>query len=278
MLLSVSARWNKWVPRGKGAFPRLLGRTLGRFVSSYYVTTKYGAYLAIEPSSLDIYTHLINHEGTWNEHVFDACKAFMRKGDVFYDIGANIGYMSVEMAKLYEGQVTIISFEPQPLLAHAIAVSSKLNDFDKVYVFDVMVGARQGEADLYIGSHSIHASSVAREKNSKRLKRQVVTVDSMVAAGCIPPPGTVKIDIEGGELSALLGARNTIARHHPCIIFESDTNMDRFEYSRKDIIELINQIAPYNFFFITGTECSLLRLNNENLSLDYTDILAMPRQ
>lgn len=277
LLLSIAMRWNKYAPLGKGAFPRLLGRLLGPMVSKNYVTTKYGAYLAIEPSSLDVYTHLINNERTWNEHVFDACRALMKKGSVFYDIGANIGYMSIEMAKIFDGQVEIISFEPQPSLAHVIALSSKLNGFDKISVFDVMLGDQPGEADLYVGSHSIHASSVAREKHSKCIKRQVATVDSLVEAGCIPPPDTIKIDIEGGELSALAGAKKTIASHRPSIIFESDENMERFGYSRKDIIDSINRMAPYDFFFITGKECKLLEITEEKLSLNYSDILAKPR-
>jgi FkbM family methyltransferase len=276
LALSIASLWNKWAPRGKGAFPRLLGRLLASTVNNHYVTTKYGAYLAIDPSSLDVYSYLINNGRTWNEHVFDACRSFLEKGSVFYDIGANIGYMSIEMAKVFEDQVQIISFEPQPSLAHVIALSSKLNRFNNLYVFDSMIGERLGEADLYVGSHSIHASAVARELHSKHLKRTVVTLDFMVDTGCISPPSVIKMDIEGGELSALSGARKTIALYRPHIIFESDVNMERFGYSRLDVIELIKGIAPYDFFFISGKKCELIKLKEENLSLQYNDILAKP--
>ncbi len=275
--LSIAALWNKWAPRGKGALPRLLGKLFGATISNSYISTKYGAYLAIEPSSLDVYVHMINHGKTWNEHVFDACKKFLKNGDVFYDIGANVGYMSIEIATIFKDQVEIISFEPQPLLAHAIALSSKLNEFNNLYVFDLMLGEKRGEADLYIGSHSIHASAVAREKHSVRIKRPVATVDFMVETGCIPPPNVIKLDIEGGELSALSGARKTIASYRPHIIFESDENMERFGYSRKDIMDQIKRMGPYDFFFISGINCEIIEFKEENSSLRYSDILAKPQ-
>lgn len=144
-------------------------------------------------------------------------------------------------------------------------------------MFDLMLGDTRKEADLYVGSHSIHASTVARENNSVCIKRSVVTLDSMVQAGCIPPPNVIKMDIEGGELAALSGARETISTYRPHIIFESDENMERFGYSRKDIIDLIKGMSSYDFYFVSGTNCELIEVNEENFSLLYSDILAKPK-
>lgn len=71
----------------------------------------------------------------------------------FYDIGASVGYISIEMASvLKKGRV--IAFEPQPAL---------------VDVFQVMLGDKPGDSALYVGSHSIHASAMAREAGSQKL-------------------------------------------------------------------------------------------------------------
>jgi hypothetical protein len=54
---------------------------------------------------------------------------------------------------------------------------------------------------------------------------EVVSLDSLVAAGTIPPPNVLKIDTEGAELQVVEGARATIARHRPAIVCElHDTN------------------------------------------------------
>ena len=54
---------------------------------------------------------------------------------------------------------------------------------------------------------------------------RVVSIDSLVARGEIPPPDVLKIDTEGAELQAIEGARATIAEHRPAIVCElHDTN------------------------------------------------------
>jgi FkbM family methyltransferase len=277
-LIVILARlWNKYIPKAKGWFPRFIGWLFCKRLNNYFIKTKHGAYLVIEPHSLDIYTHVLNHGRTWNEPVLDACTGFLSNGDVFYDIGANIGYISLETAKLFKDKVFIISFEPQPLLANVIALSIKLNGFDNIKVFDLMVGRNHGLTDLFVGSHSIHASSVAREKQSICIKREITTIDEMVIKGSIPPPNVIKMDIEGGEKDALLGSTKTISTFKPYIIFESDINMKRFDYSRKDVLDLINSISSYDFFFISGEKGKFIKIEETNLSLGYSDILAIPK-
>ncbi|MCX7113659.1 MAG: FkbM family methyltransferase [Proteobacteria bacterium] len=276
LILVIAKLWNKYANRGKGFVPRFFGNLFRETLNKIIIRTKHGARLAIEPSSLEVYTHMLNHGNTWNEHVFDACKTSLGNEGVFYDIGANVGYMSIEMAKIFGEKVSVIAFEPQPLLAHAIALSSKLNKFENVKVFDLMLGETIGEANLYVGSHSIHASGVAREKNSTCIKRSVTTIDYMIEASLIPPPNVIKLDIEGGELAALSGARKTIISYRPHIIFESDENMERFGYTRNDVINLIKTMGIYDFFFISGTNCELIECANDNSSFAYSDILAKP--
>jgi FkbM family methyltransferase len=275
VVFGAARLWNKYAPRGKGAIPRLLGRTLGKNLQ-VYVSTAGGARLAVQPSSLDVYVDIVNHGGVWNEHVFTTCASLLEKGHVFWDVGANVGYMSIEMARKFQDEVHVFSFEPQPVLSHIIAVSAALNDFSNVKVFETMLGDVDGEAELYVGSHAIHASARPREKHSKRVTRCVVTIDSLVQTAQVMAPHVIKMDIEGGELSALLGAKDVISTHKPHIIFETDENMIRFGYERKDILQLLSECAPYEFYFIDKNG-SLIPVGPFNLNAPYSDILATIR-
>lgn len=267
--------WVKHVPRGKGCVPRWIGRHFCA-QDKVFVRTASGMKLAVEPGNLDVYTYISSQGGSWDDHVVHACKSLISGEGVFYDIGASVGYISIEMAAgLKRGRV--IAFEPQPALAENVVRSALLNGFDHLEVLQVMLGDKCGDSALYVGSHSIHASAMAREAGSQELPCSMTTIDSLVASGAIPPPDAIKIDVEGAELLVFSGARETIRKHRPHIIFESDENMDRYGYRRSDIIGLLGSLCPYDFYFVTAKR-ERIPIASENMeSRLHADVLAVPR-
>lgn len=252
-LMRTAVALNRLLPRGKGAIPRAIGRLIRADLHSYFICTRHGARLAVEPSSLDVYAAIVNSGRTWNWHVMAACAAVLRPGNTLYDIGANIGFMSMELSRLFaaastDKQLKVVAFEPLPQLAEAIRASARLNVFDAVQVRAEIVTARPGTAELFVGTHSIHASTRPRERRSEVLRLPAVTIDSLVGSGKIAPPNVIKIDVEGGELAAFQGAASTLRQHAPHIVFESDVNTARFSYTRKNLLDFLCSVAPYRFF------------------------------
>ena|SRR2546426_7930676 len=103
----------------------------------------------------------------------------------------------------------------------------------------------------------------------------VVALDDLVGTGSIPPPDVIKVDVEGGERDVFAGAVRTIGAHMPFIIFESDVNMRRFGYGRRELVADITRIANYDFMFVAGDELIAI---GANLDCDtYSDLIAVPR-
>ena len=100
VLFSLALALAKTMPRGKSFFPRWLGRLCGKN-DQLTVRTASGALLAVDPANWDIYTNLLLKGGMWDKPVIEACLACLHPGDVFYDLGANIGYMSIEAAGVF---------------------------------------------------------------------------------------------------------------------------------------------------------------------------------
>lgn len=260
-------------PRGRGAVPRLIGKYFGRRMKTT-IRTASGAYLAVEPSCLDVYAAICAAGGTWESRVLNACLLAIKKGDVFFDIGANVGFMSIEVATRRQGSVEVIAFEPIPALARSILRSARINGANNVHVMSTMLGSTTGKAELFIPSHSIHASAIARESSAYAVTCPMTTVDELVRDGTLPPPNVIKIDVEGGELEVFRGASEVISTHAPTIIFEADVNMERFAYSLRDLTALLSANVPYKFFGI-GRDDSLIELLSPDTRL-CTEFIAVP--
>lgn len=273
--MTMARLWVAVSPRGKGWVPRWIGRHLCAG-DRVFTRTLHGAKLAVAPSSLDVYTYIESQGNSWDAHVVDACLAVVGTDGVFYDIGASVGYISVEVAARLEGAGAVIAFEPQAALAANIAISARLNGFTHLKVFQAMLGERAGEGVLHVGSHSIHASAIARERGSAKVRCAMTTLDALVMGGAIPPPSMMKLDVEGAELSVFSGARRTIALHRPHLLFESDENMQRFGYRRRDVLDLLDSLCEYRYFFVTAAGARI-PLTAETLEdRQHADVLAVP--
>jgi FkbM family methyltransferase len=243
--------WMKYAPRGKGWVPRRIGRSLGRGMTCA-IRTRADALLAVDPANLDFYCQVQLQHGVWEQDVLDACLRVIRPGDVFYDIGANAGIVTIDVARTFGEDVTVHAFEPQPTLADSLTVSIELNRFTRAQVHRLLLGDTPGEADLHVADHGVHSSLVSREAGATRLRCRMETIDGLVSTGALPPPSVIKIDVEGAELRVLQGARTTFRARPPAIVFEADDNMARFGYAHRELFGVLRECADYSFHRIDG--------------------------
>lgn len=243
--------WMKYAPRARSWVPRRIGRIVGRGMTCA-IRTRAGALLAVDPVNLDFFCHVHLHDGVWEEGVLDACLRVTRPGDVFYDIGANAGIVAIDVARTFGGDVTVHAFEPQPTLVSSLRISIALNAFTRTQVHRLLLGDTSGEVDLYVADHGVHSSLVAREAGATRLTCRMETIDGLVAAGTLPLPSVIKMDVEGAELRVLQGAANTLRAKPPVIVLEADDNMTRFGYTHRELFGLLREFANYSFHRIDG--------------------------
>lgn len=243
-------------PRGKGALPRAIGRALRPWVH-HSMKTRHGALLPIVAESLDVYTSMLMQGNSWDYWVFRAMNERTRSGAVVYDVGANVGYLSVELAWVRKGDgVTVVAFEPQPRLADNVRFASELNGLGNLTVHQAAVGATDDRIPFFFTSHAVHATAGRPGEAASKRDVDQVRIDTMVAQGRIPPPSGIKIDIEGYEMSALLGARETISRFRPWVIFEYSWATIDAGLSRGDFVQYFAECGEYRCLGLGGQELS----------------------
>ncbi len=142
------------------------------------------------------------------------------KNKVVYDIGANIGIMSLAYSK-YASRV--YAFEPNSHSVSIIKKTLKMNLIKNVEVFNYAIGEKQSVEKLVVhnkkrGSGSLNKNFIEDfEKNgfNEYFEVKVVDLDSFIKKQNISPPGFIKIDTEGYEMNVLKGMVNTIEKYHP---------------------------------------------------------------
>lgn len=279
VLLPLLRLWSRHARRGSAALPTFLGRHL--LVNRKYVLrSPTDALYAVEPSDLGSYLAVACGGARYPAHVLETCIRHLARPGVFYDIGANLGYVTIEVARAYREGVDIIAFEPQSGLAEKLVISAHLNGVGEVKVFSCLIGDDHGSRrQLFLPLNSAHASMISRGSRASVATRDMASIDGLVASGAMPPPTLMKIDVEGAELMALRGARQVCAKHRPFIVFESDDNMRRFDYAKTDVFEIIRSFADYRFYDIVpdnrGGLRGLLPLTSPEKS-QQDDILAVP--
>jgi FkbM family methyltransferase len=133
----------------------------------------------------------------WPE--MQAWKRLLGPGDLFIDVGANVGVYSLWAADL---GARVIAVEPDPIAANRLRVNVGLNPGVDVAVVEAAAAERVGMTTLTVGLDA---------ENRLGGERQIraITLDSI--AGSEPVVHGVKIDVEGAERLVLEGARGLLA-------------------------------------------------------------------
>jgi len=158
----------------------------------------------------------------WEELQF--CLRFLRPGDHFVDVGANVGVFSTLVGTRLPG-VRITAIEPFPPVREDLEANLALNDL-KIAVVDSAVSDTAGEATFEILDRDV-LNRLAPEgvTGSRGISVPVTTLDELVGDD---PPALIKIDVEGSELLVMQGARRLLTDVAPVLLFEHAGHSQHF--------------------------------------------------
>lgn len=142
----------------------------------------------------------------------------LQPGDLFIDCGANIGLWTLVAAARVGESGHIVSYEPNPSTVKRLKANIRRNNMENIVsVIEAAAGSTTGLARFDAGA----AHNLGHLDGSGDLVVPVVTLDRTVTVtGRV---AGVKLDVEGGELAALIGAERLISEHRPWLIVEFNT-------------------------------------------------------
>jgi len=156
--------------------------------------------------------------GAYEPHLMEFLAQVVEPSDVCLDVGANIGVMSLCLARLCpDGRV--YAFEPGR--ASYAYLERNVADNALGNVVPVPLGAFDTNGSLGFAVDAAHpggAFVATGETANERI--DVVRLDDWIATNTIDHVDVLKLDVEGAEVRALAGTRLTLARYRPLVIAE----------------------------------------------------------
>jgi FkbM family methyltransferase len=148
----------------------------------------------------------------------------VRRGDVVWDIGANMGLFSFAAAAAAGRSGSVLAVEPDAVLVRLLRRSAACNTgVAGVQVLPAAVADELAVARFHVANRNRATSHLdgfgTTQTGGIRATELVLTVTLDWLATNFPVPDVIKIDVEGAEMKVLAGAARVLARR-PAIICE----------------------------------------------------------
>lgn len=234
-------------------------------------------------------------------------KEHVMSGDIVVDVGANIGYYTMMLAKAVGPKGKVFAFEPEPNNFELIKKNIDANGFTNIIPINSAVGKENGMLKLYIskpewnGSNGMHRIYPSVFCEDSPIDISVLSLDTffnnkkiwidendtlMLSDGLVNDISFVKIDAEGAELDVLKGMTNILnnkrlsmlVEYGPACVREKGDNpyetVDilknanfNFNYESNNKIKRIKQLDKY-VTFLNVSKITDININVANFLLE----------
>lgn len=194
----------------------------------------------------------------------------VKKGMTVVEIGANIGYYTLQFAQLVGDNGKVFAFEPEPNNYALLCKNIQKNAYGNIIAVPKAVSNKTGFVELFIceehrGDHRLFNSHDGR----KSILIETVTLDDFFLCG--EPIDFIKMDIQGSEYWALCGMRECLKRIKKLIVISefSPLLLGKCGVSAQGYIDLMKE---------SGFDISLINQEKQCLeSITAADLLSRCR-
>ena len=229
---------------------KLLGITRLQFA------TKNGTF-AVDPISQ--FGQTLLQTGVYEEDLTTCLSQNLKTGNTFLDIGANEGYFSVLAAKLVGSTGRVVTVEPQSRLQSVLLRNFELNQIRNYKLIQAAISDKSSDSEQFYESPDINTGSSGLRSATSYAQRvytiKTMTMSELFQAAEIATVDLMKMDIEGFEYEAMLGAADLIKSKRikmMAIEFHPRAMADR----QKNGAEIINllEVAGYRRLLARGVD------------------------
>jgi len=203
---------------------------------------------------------------------------YLRKNDVVFEFGANVGTETLAFSGLVGRYGKVVAVEADLENVHVLRDRIDLNQLSHVTIVPKAVSDSSRLLELHKGAHSgvsyITAIKVEINRTHKNMIESITADELFLLYGA---PKLLFMDVEGAEFMALCGASNLLQNARPIIYLEVNSAfLQRCDSSAKQIYELLHEYS-YILYDPNGWSLPEIKLDSFNLDVD-GEWLALPEE
>jgi FkbM family methyltransferase len=192
------------------------------------------------------------YHGLYQREITSLLKKYLRQGDTFIDVGANIGYISAIGLSLVGKTGEVHSFEPVPRLFKRLLMLQEDNPEYHIYTNNIALGddecvSRIAVTNLKnIGWNTMVPGLMSEETTGETIDVPVIRLDTYLRSNNINNIRLIKIDTEGYEFPVIKGISGYLrdSKQFPIFIIEiAPTAYSLLNLSLKDFQELMSGLG-----------------------------------
>ena len=214
-------------------------------------------------------------EGIWEPYETSLVQALLGPGDVFVDIGANIGYFTVVAASLVGTSGQVFAFEPDPANYRLLLKNTRHNDL-QACVEAVQAGLAQDDSagTLYLsednlGDHQIYPTKNPRDQLDIKLLNGSAVLGRLLRRAGQTKVDLIKVDTQGSEAAVMAGLMDALSGFElpPTILIElTPLSLRHAQSSGRELIEMLASLNQM-MWIVDHIEHRLVRSSASELAL-----------
>lgn len=197
--------------------------------------------------------------GDYEKNEIDYLYSNLKKGNVFIDIGGNIGLFSLNASKIVGNEGKVIAFEAFTPNYNQFKNHISSNHFQNITLEHLAIADEKSFIEiLYNDTYNNvgMASSFLQEYTAKE-RVESISLDEYVKQKNISKIDLIKIDIEGGEYAALKGMNEILTHYQPNILIEiNNIALKSSNRSEEELVSLLTEKGYRKTKIISQNESS----------------------
>lgn len=214
----------------------------------FVATTAFGSVIA--GNTEDIIQRYIYYFGAWEPYLTRFLRDTLKEGDLFVDIGANIGYFTLQASQLVGKSGKVVSFEASPKIYAVLAENIKRNNAANVETHNLAISNVEGTTKIFAGNRGNIGETTMLEQEGFELECEVAArpLDVVIPTSMMAKVRLIKVDVEGAEWLVVSGMRSLLRASNADLEIVIEISPARVATYNKCAQDILDVFSEFGFF------------------------------